>query len=66
MNQKPTSTPVEAGMVAVYYDKNSKVIIGYASFPKSGNLVTGFPFILAADDAALKLAIAAAGLIERK
>ena len=61
-----TITPVEAGKVGVFYDAASKVISHYASFPHKGNIVTSMPVLIADDDAALKLAIAKAGLTERK
>ena len=61
-----TITPVEAGNVGVFYDAASKVISHYATFPHKGNIVTAMPVLIADDDAALKLAIAAAGLTERK
>jgi hypothetical protein len=67
MNPPPKVTiPVEAGKVGVFYDASSKVITHYASFPKAGNIVTALPVLIADNDAALKLAIAAAGLTERK
>ena len=58
--------PVEAGKVGVFYDATSKVISHYAKFPVKGTIVTGIPVIVADDDAALKVAIAEAKLIERK
>ena len=61
-----TVTPVEAGKVGVFYDANTKTISHYASFPAKGNIVTSMPVLIADNDAALKLAIAAAGLTERK
>jgi hypothetical protein len=61
-----TITPVEAGKVGVFYDANTKVISHYAKFPTKGNIITAIPVLIADDEAALKLAIAAAGLIERK
>ena len=61
-----TITPVEAGKVGVFYDAASKVISHYAKFPTKGSIVTSMPVLIADDDAALKLAIAAAGLTERK
>ena len=61
-----TITPVEAGKVGVFYDAASKVISHYATFPHKGNIVTAMPVLIADDDAALKLAIAQAGLTERK
>jgi len=61
-----TITPVEAGKVGVFYIAATKVISHYATFPAKGNIVSGMPVLIADDAAALKLAIAAAGLIERK
>ena len=61
-----TITPVEAGKVGVFYDAITKVISHYAKFPTKGNIITAIPVLIADDEAALKLAIAAAGLIERK
>lgn len=61
-----TITPVEAGKVGVFYDANSKTISHYATFPAKGNIVSAMPVLIADDAAALKLAIAAAGLTERK
>ena len=61
-----TITPVEAGKVGVFYDAASKVISHYATFAHKGNIVTAMPVLIADDEAALKLAIAAAGLTERK
>lgn len=61
-----TITPVEAGKVGVFYDASTKMITHYASFPHAGKIVSSLAVIVAADAAALKLAIAAAGLIERK
>jgi hypothetical protein len=61
-----TITPVEAGKVGVFYDAVSKTISHYATFPAKGNIVSAMPVLIADDDAALKLAIAAAGLTERK
>jgi hypothetical protein len=61
-----TITPVEAGKVGVFYDAKTKTISHYATFPAKGNIVTSMPVLIADNDAALKLAIAAAGLIERK
>lgn len=61
-----TITPVEAGKVGVFYDAASKTISHYATFPHKGNIVTSMPVLIADDDAALKLAIAKAGLTERK
>ena len=67
MNPPPkTITPVEAGKVGVFYDAKTKTISHYASFPAKGNIVTSMPVLIADNDAALKLAIAAAGLTERK
>jgi hypothetical protein len=67
MNPPPKVTiPVAAGKVGVFYDAASKVITHYASFPKAGNIVSALPVLIADNDAALKLAIAAAGLTERK
>ena len=59
-------TPVEAGKVGVFYDANTKVISHFAKFPTKGNIITAIPVLIADDEAALKLAIAAAGLTERK
>ena len=61
-----TVTPVEAGKVGVFYDAASKTISHYANFPQKGNIVTSMPVLIADDDDALKLAIAKAGLTERK
>jgi hypothetical protein len=61
-----TITPVEAGKVGVFYDAASKTISHYGTFVYKGNIVTSMPVLIADDDAALKLAIAAAGLTERK
>ena len=61
-----TITPVEAGKVGVFYDAKTKTISHYASFPHAGKIVSALPVIVADDEAALKLAIAAAGLTERK
>ena len=61
-----TITPVEAGKVGVFYDAASKVISHYATFAHKGSIVTAMPVLIADDAAALKLAIAAAGLTERK
>ena len=61
-----TITPVEAGKVGVFYDAATKTISHYAKFPTKGNIITAMPVLIADDDAALKLAIAAAGLTERK
>lgn len=58
--------PVEAGKVGVYYYPESKVISHYATYPTKGNIITSMPVLIADNDAALKIAIAAAGLIERK
>ena len=58
--------PVEAGKVGVYYDAKTKVISHYATYPTKGNIITAMPVIVANNDAELKIAIAAAGLIERK
>ena len=58
--------PVEAGKVGVYYNAQTKVISHYATYPKAGNIVTVMPVLIADDEAALKLAIAQAGLTERK
>jgi hypothetical protein len=58
--------PVEAGKVGVYYDPVTKVISHYAKFPTKGTIVTSIPVLIADDDAALKVAIAEAKLIERK
>ena len=60
------SIPVEAGKVGVFYDAASKVISHYAKFPTKGNIITALSVLIADDEAALKVAIAAAGLIERK
>lgn len=61
-----TVTPVEAGKVGVFYDADSKVISHFAKFPIKGNIITSIPVLIADDEASLKAAIAAAGLIERK
>ena len=61
-----TVTHVEAGKVGVFYDAASKTISHYASFPQKGNIVTSMPVLIADNDAALKLAIAKAGLTEGK
>jgi hypothetical protein len=61
-----TITPVEAGKVGVFYIAETKTISHYATFRNKGNIVSGMPVLIADDDAALKLAIAAAGLTERK
>ena len=61
-----TITPVEAGKVGVFYDAKTKTISHYATFPIKGNIVTAFAVLIADDDAALKVAIANAGLIQRK
>lgn len=58
--------PVEAGKVGVYYDAVTKVISHYANYPQKGNIVTAIPVLVADNQEALKVAIAAAGLIERK
>jgi len=60
------STPVEAGKVGVFYFADTKVITHFASFPQKGTIVSALAVLVADDDAALKLAIAKAGLIERK
>ena len=60
------SIPVEAGKIGVFYDAESKVISHYAKFPTKGNIITGMPVLIADDEAALKVAIANAKLIERK
>jgi hypothetical protein len=61
-----TIIPVEAGKVGVFYDAASKTISHYATFPHKGNILTSMPVLIADNDAALKVAIAAAGLTERK
>lgn len=61
-----TITPVEAGKVGVFYIAETKVISHYATFPYAGKIVSALPVIVADNDAALKVAIAAAGLTERK
>jgi len=61
-----TITPVEAGKVGVFYDAATKTISHYAKFPTKGNIITAMPVLIADDDDALKLAIAKAGLTERK
>jgi hypothetical protein len=58
--------PVEAGKVGVFYDATSKVISHYAVFSLKGTIITGMPVLIADNEAALKVAIAAAKLIERK
>lgn len=58
--------PVEAGKVGVFYDPITKVISHYGTFNHKGTIVTGMPVIVADNAEALKVAIAAAGLIERK
>ena len=63
---KTITTPVEAGKVGVFYDAKTKTISHYAKFPVKGNIVTAMPVLIADDDAALKIAIAQAGLTERK
>jgi hypothetical protein len=65
-NAPKTSTPVEAGKVGVFYFPGTNFIAYKMAFPKAGNIVTALSVIVADDDAALQLAIAAAGLIERK
>ena len=65
-NAPKISTPVEAGKVGVFYYADTKVITHFASFPEKGTIVSALAVLVADDDAALKLAIAAAGLIERK
>jgi hypothetical protein len=60
------STPVKAGKVGVFYFADTKVITHFANFPQDGTIVSALAVLVADDDAALKLAIAAAGLIERK
>ena len=65
-NAPKTSTPVEAGKVGVFYFPGTNLIAYKMAFPKAGNIVTSLSVIVADDDAALNLAIAAAGLIERK
>jgi hypothetical protein len=68
MNPLPpkNTTPVEAGKVGVFYFPETKQIAYKMAFPKAGNIVTSLSVIVADNDAALKLAIAAAGLTERK
>lgn len=61
-----TTTPVEAGKVGVFYDASSKVISHFAKFPTKGNIITALAVLIADNEEALKAAIAAAGLIERK
>lgn len=58
--------PVEAGKVGVYYDPITKVISHYATYAQKGTIVTALPVIVADNEAALKVAIAEAKLIERK
>lgn len=58
--------PVEAGKVGVFYDATSKVISHYGVFNFKGTIITSMPLLIADNDAALKVAIAKAGLIERK
>lgn len=58
--------PVEAGKVGVFYDPITKVISHYGTFNIKGTIVTSVPVIVADNEEALKAAIAAAGLIERK
>ena len=65
-NAPKTSTPVEAGNVGVFYFPGTNLIAYKMAFPKAGNIVTALSVILANDDAALDLAIAKAGLTERK
>jgi hypothetical protein len=65
-NAPKTSTPVEAGKVGVFYFPVTNLIAYKMAFPKAGNIVTSLSVIVADNDAALELAIAAAGLIERK
>ena len=60
------TTPVEAGKVGVFYDAATKTITHYATFPHAGNIVSSLAVIIADNDDALKVAIAAAGLTERK
>jgi hypothetical protein len=68
MNIPPvkTSTPVKAGKVGVFYFADTKVITHFASFPQDGTIVSALAVIVADNDAALKIAIAQAGLIQRK
>jgi hypothetical protein len=61
-----TITPVEAGKVGVFYDAASKTISHYGTFVYKGNICSSLAVLIADDEAALKLAIAAAGLTERK
>jgi hypothetical protein len=61
-----TSTPVKAGKVGVFYFADTKVITHFANFPQDGTIVSALAVLVADNDAALKLAIAEAGLIERK
>jgi len=65
-NAPKISTPVEAGKVGVFYFADTKVITNYASFPQAGTIVSALAVLIADDETALKLAIAQAGLIERK
>ena len=65
-NAPKTSTPVEAGKVGVFYFPENKQIAYKMAFPKAGNIVTALSVIVADNEAALNLAIAQAGLIERK
>jgi hypothetical protein len=65
-NAPKTSTPVEAGKVGVFYFPGTNLIAYKMAFPKAGNIVTALSVIVADDDAALDLAIAKAGLTERK
>ena len=58
--------PVEAGKVGVFYDATSKVISHYGVFNFKGTIVTSMPVLIADNEAALKVAIAEAQLIERK
>jgi len=58
--------PVEAGKVGVFYDPITKIISHYGTFNYKGTIVTSIPVIVADNEEALKAAIAAAGLIERK
>jgi hypothetical protein len=65
-NAPKTSTPVEAGKVGVFYFLGTNLIAYKMAFPNAGNIVTALSVIVADDDAALQLAIAKAGLTERK
>ena len=65
-NAPKTSTPVEAGKVGVFYFPGTNLIAYKMAFPKAGNIVTSLSVIVADNAAALELAIAAAGLTERK